>query len=132
MLAGAIADGAAVHAALALGADLAYMGTRFIATQESLASDEYRAALVAATMDDVALSTRVGGIPASLLTSWLAGQDQESACATGFAQERLLRNRNAWSAGHGVTAVREVTTVAELVDATAREYHAARRSAVRV
>lgn len=129
VLAGGIADGAAVHAALTLGADLAYMGTRFIATTESLAGDDYRAALVASTMDDVQLSTRVGGIPASLLRSWLERYADENDSSDGFQQERLLRNRTAWSAGHGVTSVRAVTSAAELIESLKREYDEARSRA---
>jgi nitronate monooxygenase len=130
VLAGGISDGQAIFAAEALGVDLAYLGTRFIATHESSADPDYRQALISATLDDVRLSSAVGGIPASLLTCWLdqaettAGSDAD----TGFAQDRLLANRDAWSAGHSVSGVHEVVGVGELVATLADEYRAARKS----
>jgi nitronate monooxygenase len=127
VLAGGISDGASMLAAQALGADLVYLGTRFIATSESLAADDYRAALVEATLDDVKLSTRVGGIPASLLAGWLA-MDEEAAAQTdaeGFQQDRLLRNRTAWSAGHSVAGVDAIVPVAELISTITSQYERA-------
>ncbi|WP_245650680.1 NAD(P)H-dependent flavin oxidoreductase [Nocardia harenae] len=125
VLAGGITDGVAMAAALTLGADLVHLGTRFIATPESLADPAYRSAVVESSMDEVRLSDRVGGIPASLLASWLDRAGADDPAATGFAQDRLLRNRTAWSAGHGVGAVTEVTPVAEVVAALAEEYRTA-------
>jgi len=71
VIAGGISDGAGLLAAQVLGADLAYLGTRFIATTESLASPAYRDAVVAATLDDVTTSAQVTGLPANVLTGWL-------------------------------------------------------------
>ena len=128
VLAGGISDGRSILAAQTAGADLAYVGTRFIATAESRASDEYRRALVESTLDDVKLSDRVGGIPASLLAAWLDRQDRDIAGrGDGFAQDQLLSNADAWSAGHSVSGVHDVTTVAELVEELAGQYHQARR-----
>ncbi|CDO31348.1 NAD(P)H-dependent flavin oxidoreductase [Mycolicibacterium porcinum] len=128
VLAGGIADGRSILAAQTAGADLAYIGTRFIATAESRASDEYRRALVASTLDDVRLSDRVGGIPASLLAAWLDRQDGErGGSGDGFAQDQLLSNADAWSAGHSVFGVHELTTVDELVAELAGQYRQARR-----
>jgi nitronate monooxygenase len=56
-----------------LGVDLVYLATRYVATHESAADDDYRRALIDSSLDDVRLSTRVGGIPASLLACWPAG-----------------------------------------------------------
>ncbi|WP_179473997.1 NAD(P)H-dependent flavin oxidoreductase [Mycolicibacterium vinylchloridicum] len=128
VLAGGITDGRSILAAEILGADLVYLGTRFIATHESQADDDYRTALVAATLDDVRLSTRVGGIPASLLASWLERADRaEPVDGTGFDQDRLLSNSTAWSAGHSVSGVGSVTSAAELIASLVGEYTAARR-----
>ncbi|MET0899996.1 MAG: nitronate monooxygenase [Mycobacterium sp.] len=130
VLAGGISDGRAILAAEALGADLAYLGTRFIATHESLAEPSYRDALVQSTLDDVRLSTRVGGIPASLLACWL---DQVESPATpdddraGFAQDRLLANRTAWSAGHSVSGVHQITSAGDLIATLRSEYEHARQ-----
>ncbi|MCU1647623.1 MAG: 2-nitropropane dioxygenase [Nocardia sp.] len=128
VLAGGICDGISMLAAQVLGADLVYLGTKFIATDESMADDAYQTALIESTIDDVKLSTRVGGIPASLLASWLA-LDGASAVGTassdGFRQDRLLSNRTAWSAGHSVAGVDAITSVAEVIDAIAQQYERA-------
>ncbi|MCV7154899.1 NAD(P)H-dependent flavin oxidoreductase [Mycolicibacterium pyrenivorans] len=130
VLAGGISDGRAILAAQVLGADLVYLGTRFIATHQSAADDAYRSALVTATLDDVRLSDRVGGIPASLLSSWLdaqrATQGADAPPQDGFAQDRLLANRGAWSAGHSVSGVHDVVGVEELVDELVADYTVAR------
>ncbi|MGE0218552.1 NAD(P)H-dependent flavin oxidoreductase [Mycolicibacterium sp.] len=118
VLAGGITDGRSVLAAQVLGADFVYLGTRFIATHQSAASADYRRALVASTLDDVRLSDRVGGIPASLLGCWLDAQEPPSTApaGSGFAQEQLLSNRDAWSAGHSVSGVHEIVDAGVLVD----------------
>jgi nitronate monooxygenase len=122
VLAGGMSDGTALHAALVLGADLAYMGTKFIATSDSAAEADYKGALVTATLDDVRLSNRVGGIPASVLEVWLDRLPREAESGSGFEQTRLLDHRTAWSAGHSVSGVRSVGTVADLIEATAVEF----------
>lgn len=127
VLAGGITDGRSILAAQILGADLVYLGTRFIATAESMADTDYRAALVAATLDDVKLSTRVGGIPASLLASWLDKAARDDGPTAGFDQDRLLSNSTAWSAGHSVSGVDAVTSAADLIATLVTEYTAARR-----
>ncbi|MCW2753896.1 MAG: 2-nitropropane dioxygenase [Marmoricola sp.] len=128
VLAGGIADGVALYAAQVLGADLAYMGTPFIATAESLASSDYRDALVEATMDDVRLSDEVGGLPASLLAGWLDARalTNSPVNAGDFQQDRLVADPSVWSAGHGVTLVRDVPTVDALVERVREQYDSAR------
>ena len=129
VLAGGISDGRAILAAEVLGADLAYLGTRFIATHESLAEPGYRVALVHSTLDDVRLSTRVGGIPASLLACWLDQVDESPApaMADGFTQDQLLANQTAWSAGHSVSGVHQITTAGDLIATLRSEYAHARQ-----
>ncbi|GAY15558.1 nitronate monooxygenase family protein [Mycobacterium sp. shizuoka-1] len=127
VLAGGITDGRSILAAEVLGADLAYLGTRFIATHESRAEPGYRQALVTSTLDDVRLSARVGGIPASLLTCWLDAAEQSTEQSGGFDQDRLLSNRTAWSAGHSVSGVSAVTSTAALIATLVDQYGAARR-----
>jgi nitronate monooxygenase len=127
VLAGGISDGQSVLAAQVLGADLVYLGTRFIATHQSGAGDDYRKALVSSTLDDVRLSDRVGGIPASLLACWLDALPSDGPISSeGFAQDRLLTNRDAWSAGHGVSAVHGILDVADLVEELLTDYTGAR------
>jgi nitronate monooxygenase len=130
VLAGGITDGRSILAAEVLGVDLVYLGTRFIATRESMADNAYRQALVASSLDDVRLSSRVGGIPANLLASWLDQADQTDprpdTPTAGFDQNRLLSNSTAWSAGHSVSGVSAVTSAVDLVTTLAAEYAEAR------
>jgi nitronate monooxygenase len=67
--AGSISDEISMLAAEIFGVDLVYLGTQFIATRESMADNDYRSTLMTSMLDDVRLSTRIGGIPASLLGS---------------------------------------------------------------
>lgn len=130
VLAGGVSDGVALWAAQALGADLAYMGTKFIATTESLADDAFRRALVESSLDDVTLTTALSGLPANFLDGWLkkATADAPPQGTDGFAQQRLLNQRNVWSAGHSVSGITGILSVAELVDQTRREYDQARQA----
>jgi nitronate monooxygenase len=119
ILAGSISNGAAIRAALELGADLVYIGTRFIATQESDASDAYRNLVVASTADDVVLSSEVSGLPAN----WLRGSlqrlgikgDHQEPSSSFSADANFKAWRDVWAAGHGVGAVKGISTVAEVV-----------------
>lgn len=95
VLAGGIADGVALRAARTLGADLGYMGTRFIAAAESAAPVDYRQAVVDASMDDVVRSDVVGGIPASLLRAWLTTHQSAGPTTDGFDHRRLKTNSGA-------------------------------------
>ncbi|TAM72272.1 nitronate monooxygenase [Mycobacterium sp.] len=130
VLAGGISDGRAIFAAQALGVDLVYLGTGFIATYESGAEDGYRQAVVTSTLDDVRLSDRVGGIPASLLAAWRDAEPEHNraqvAETKGFRHDKLLSNRTAWSAGHSVSGVHEISSVAAVIAALSAEYDAAR------
>ncbi|QEN15374.1 NAD(P)H-dependent flavin oxidoreductase [Mycolicibacterium sp. ELW1] len=130
VLAGGITDGRSILAAQVLGVDFVYLGTKFIATDESMATPEYQAALVRSTMDDVRLSSRVGGIPANLLADWLTAAcqsgDDDDARNPAFDQDQLLANRTAWSAGHSVSGVSAITPVPDLVSALVKEYGEAR------
>ncbi|RJS46746.1 nitronate monooxygenase [Nocardioides cavernaquae] len=124
--AGGIADGRAVLAAQVLGADLAYMGTQFIATRESLASREYRDALVRSTMDDVRLTSEVSGLPASLLAEWLDNRESAPVSAGDFREDRLTSSPDLWSAGHSVSGVRDIPDVATLIARISGQYAAAK------
>src|ERR1700722_9697611 len=137
VLAGGVSDGAGILAAQVLGADLVYLGTRFIATQESLASPEYRAAVLAATMDDISTTTQLTGLAANVLTTWLdavgAGPDGAQAQVTGtggvprgFAMDQLLGRRDVWAAGHSAAGTRDVLSVADLVHRLESELRCAR------
>lgn len=124
--AGGISDGAGILAALALGADLAYLGTRFIATDESLAPPEYRAAVVAATLDDITRSTQVTGLEANVLTGWLRQAGPDTAGQGAFSVDRLLARRGVWAAGHSAAGTHDVISVAGLVRRLEQELEQAR------
>jgi len=129
VLAGGMADGASLWAAQTLGADLAYMGTKFIATTESGASDAYKRAVVNAGADDIALTTKHTGLPASLIVhpSDAAQPDDHVQTPFSFDHDRLLvRNDLAWSCGHSVVGVHDIVDTNTVIRRTVREYLDAR------
>lgn len=138
VLAGGIADGHALRAAVTLGADLGYMGTRFIATPESMATPGYRSMLVSSTLDDVVLTSAFTGLPSSMLAPSIraAGLDpltlDETVTAATATQLYGGRSDDShprrWtdvvSAGHSVSGVDAVRPAAEIVARTLAEYRA--------
>lgn len=140
VLAGGLSDGASLWAARTLGCTLGYMGTRFIATQESLAAPAYRRMVVDASMDDIVLTRALTGLPASWLRASLeaAGLDLTQLpehLSPEQARERFgadtsgpqpARWADIWSAGHSCSGVQDVPTVAALVARLRTEYDQAR------
>lgn len=131
--AGSISDGAAIRAVEVLGADFAYMGTRFIATRESLAQAAYKQMVVECGPSEVVYTDAISGTNANFLWPSLekAGFDRGSLVA-GHGKGKLHDMsdearawRDVWSAGHGVASIHDVPTVAELVGRLAQEYRAA-------
>jgi nitronate monooxygenase len=142
-LAGGVSDGAALWAAQALGCDLGLMGTRFIATAESLAVDRYKAMLVDSRIDDVLLTRGISGLDANFLRPSIVAcgldpdevvkplspeRSRELFSAYSDQMRGPKRWVDLWSAGHTVSAVDSVPPVAALVDAIAAEYALARNS----
>jgi nitronate monooxygenase len=130
VMAGAVSTGAVIRAAEILGADLAYIGTRFIATQESLAPDAYKAMLVEGGVTDVIYTPTVKGMPASWLKASLRriGIDPENLPAapdTSELPEGTTPWRDIWSGGQGIGLIRDIPAVAELVTRLQEEYVAA-------
>src|SRR3546814_477601 len=133
LLAGAISDGSGIAAARALGADLVYMGTRFAASEESLASEAYKALLVSETMADVVLTDRISGLPATFLRGSIvqAGLDPDALpdrleLFKPNLPEGIKAWRDVWSGGHGVGSIIDTPPVAEIVDRLVAEYEAAK------
>lgn len=131
---GGIADGYGVAGAIAAGADLVYMGTRFIATQESLAVEDYKRMVVEATLDDLLVSASITGTPATWLkpSLRLAGYDPEQMPEkpqrnydSSQEQQVAKRWKDLWSAGQGIGAVRAIEPMSAVVDSLAQEYEAA-------
>ena len=134
ILGGGITDGAGIRAAEVLGADLAYMGTRFIACTESLAVPEYRDMLVGSTVDDLILTRAITGVAANWLKPSIAraGMDldaMEKNPDIDFTdpQSGAKRWAQVWSAGHGVGMIDRVETVASLVARLREEYEQAKK-----
>ncbi|MBA4722932.1 MAG: nitronate monooxygenase [Alcanivorax sp.] len=140
VLAGGISDGQALWAAQALGCDLGYMGTKFIATRESLAADGYKQMLVDSRLDDIMLSRAFTGLETNTLRPSViaAGLDPDDL-PTNMTEQRAAalygggsghsgpkRWVDVWSAGHSVSGVGTIPSVAELVAETMQEYRRAR------
>ena len=134
VMAGAVSSGAVIRAAEVLGADLAYLGTRFIATQESDAPEDYKQLLVSQTSTDLIYTGDVAGVPAnwmieSIRRVGLDPDDLPKPLGRGMRHDHLPEGvtpwKNLWSAGQGVDLIDDIPTVAELVARLRREYVAA-------
>jgi len=133
ILSGCISDGRGVAAAETMGADLAYLGTRFIAVTESMAPPEYKAMLCDSVAADIVYTPAISGVPASFLRQSLinAGLDPDNLpTKTDINMGEELDSeskawKNIWSAGQGVGGVNDVPSTGELVARIAGEYRAA-------
>jgi nitronate monooxygenase len=134
-LSGAMATGGAVLAAQAMGADLAYIGSAFIATEEARASDAYKQAIVEGSSDDIVYSSLFTGVHGNYLKASIraAGLDPDnlpesdpSKMDFGGGESAKKAWKDIWGCGQGIGAIRQVVPTAELVARLAREYQAAR------
>lgn len=134
VLAGGISTGKSILAAQAAGADLAYMGTRFIVAEESLANDEYRQMLVDSTQDDIILTDAFSGIKANMLIPSIvkAGLDPEQLKKKDKVEFDSMKNETSakawkeiWSAGHGVGAITKISSAADIISELEEEYNEA-------
>jgi nitronate monooxygenase len=134
ILAGAISTGEEILAAKILGADLVYMGTRFIATEESSASEEYRQMLIESTLEDLIYTDTISGINGNYLLPSLqkAGFDIENLkkkeVDLSFSESKAKAWKDIWSAGQGVGSIKKVSTIKEVVDELKTEYKNALQS----
>jgi nitronate monooxygenase len=133
-MAGAVSDGATIRAAEILGADLAYLGTRFIATVESMAPEEYKNLLVTQTSSDLMYTGKVAGVPANWLTESIrrVGLDPANLpepLGKGMRHDHLPEAaqpwKSIWSAGQGIDLIKDIPTVKTLVERLRLEYSAA-------
>ncbi|WP_077213078.1 NAD(P)H-dependent flavin oxidoreductase [Bacillus dakarensis] len=127
VLAGSVMDGTSIRAAEVLGANLVYMGTRFIASEESMAEIEYKNTLIDVDADDVMTTKAITGIPANFLRPTIvsAGLDPDNLPAHSefnIGVNRKKRWKNIWSAGQGVGAVKDVMSVSQIVEQLEKEY----------
>jgi len=133
LLAGCINHGHEVLAAQLLGADLAYMGTRFIATQESHAQDAYKQMLLGAHAADIVHTPAVSGIPASFLRPSLERAGYDMAALKNATEQGKLKPiddeakawKTVWSAGQGVGDIHDLPSATALIERLHGEYQAA-------
>ncbi|MCP3379898.1 nitronate monooxygenase [Bradyrhizobium sp. CCGUVB4N] len=138
VLAGGISDGVALRAAQALGCDLAYMGTKFIATRESMADQRYKQMLVESSADDVLLTTAFTGLQTNMLRPSIkaAGLEPDNLPPHGSIEigndidiaareARPTRWRDIWSGGHSTSGVRNILSVDDLIAQTITEFRGA-------
>ena len=128
-LAGAIGEGRHVAAAETMGADLAYLGSLFIAAEESLASPAQKAMMAASRAADIVHTDRVTGVPANFMRASLAAHDvldsDKPAGGLDIASEAKAW-KTIWSAGHGVGAVGDVRPARAICEELIAGYRAAR------
>lgn len=129
VLSGAIANGGSILAAQAMGADLAYMGTRFIATQEAHAVDDYKRAIIKANAADIIYTNLFTGVHGNYIRESIvnAGLDPDALPESdksrmNFGSDKAKAWKDIWGAGQGVGLMDDVPTVAELVERLKKEY----------
>ena len=143
VLAGGISDGHAIWAAQVLGCDLAYMGTKFIATRESAAAQGHKDLLVRCALDDIMLtkaftgletntlrpSVIAAGLDPANLPKEIAPEKARELYGGGATGNGPRAWKDIWSAGHSVSGVDAIHSVQTLIDRTCAEYEAARTRA---
>jgi nitronate monooxygenase len=133
-LSGAITDGAGVLAAQAMGADFAYVGTRFIATREANAVDAYKQMIVDSSAADIVYSPFFSGVHGNYLKGSIKAQGLDpdnlapvDKSTMNFGSGMTKAWKDIWGAGQGVGNIDDVLPVRELVDRLCREYASARQ-----
>jgi nitronate monooxygenase len=136
-LSGAIANGGAVLAAQAMGADFAYIGSAFIATHEARASEAYKQAIVEGNSDDIVYSSLFTGVHGNYLKPSIraVGMDPDNlpdgdVKTMNFAGGEGSKSKawkDIWGCGQGIAAVTEITSAAALIARLGREYGEAQR-----
>ena len=138
-LSGAIATGDAVLAALAAGADYAYIGSAFIATREARAIDGYKQMVVDGSSRDIVYSNLFTGVHGNYLRASIAGAGLDldalpasDPSAMNFGTDRKKPWKDIWGCGQGIAAIDGVVPTAELVARLQREYRSARQRLIAV
>jgi nitronate monooxygenase len=135
LLSGAIANGSSILAAQAMGADLAYIGSPFIATAEAGADPDYKRMITECGAEDIVYSSLFTGVWGNYLKPSIAraGMDPDnlpesdpSAMNFGANREKPKSWKEIWGAGQGIGAIKQVQPAAELVARLAQEYDAAK------
>ncbi|MBA6339612.1 nitronate monooxygenase [Colwellia sp. MB02u-10] len=137
LLSGSIATGDSILAALAMGADMAYMGSTFIATKEANASDEYKQAVIDHASSDIVYSNLFTGVHGNYLRPSIeaAGMDPDNLPESDPSKMNFSSNestdakawRDIWGCGHGIGAVKELLPAKEVISRLEREYQTAQK-----
>jgi len=132
LLSGSISDGFGIASALALGADLAYMGTRFIATAEANADPAYKEALIAHAAEDIVYSNLFTGVHGNYLAPSIAAAGLDPAnlpeadkSKMNFGSGGNMKQkawRDIWGSGQGIGQIKDAPPVAELIGRLKKEY----------
>lgn len=129
ILSGAIATGRAILAAQAMGADLAYIGTRFIATQEANAADAYKRMILGAAASDIVYTPFFTGVPGNYLKPSIAAQGldpdalpEADKSRMNFGSGSVKAWRDIWGSGQGVGLIDDAPAVATVINRLKREY----------
>jgi len=139
LLSGAIANGGAILAAQAMGADMAYIGSPFIATTEARAVDGYKQMIVDSNAADIVYSNLFTGVHGNYLKGSIVAQGMDpnnlpesdpSKMDFGAAVTGAKAWKEIWGCGQGIGAIKEIVSAGELVDRLAREYEAAKKRLV--
>jgi nitronate monooxygenase len=132
-LAGAISSGGAVLAARAMGADFAYIGSAFIATNEARAAQAYKEMIVASTSDDIVYSSLFTGVHGNYLKGSIrnAGLDPDALPESdptkmNFGGDARKAWKDIWGCGQGIGAIKKIVPARELIERLAREYEEAK------
>lgn len=133
VLSGCISNGRDIASAMQMGADAAYMGTRFIATQESMATDPYRDMIKKANANDIVYTAAISGVHANFLSpslkaAGLTEEDLKKDVKIDFGKELNTEAKawkTIWSAGQGVTSIKDNPSIAELIDHLKSEFKTA-------
>ena len=133
-LSGSITNGSSILAARALGADFAYIGTRFIASHEANADERYKKMIVESSAKDILYTPFFTGIPGNYLTPSIIASGlnpenltEEEKLATNFGSTRVKPWKDIWGAGQGVGSIDSVESTADIVNNMKQEYNAARQ-----
>ncbi|WP_159992613.1 nitronate monooxygenase family protein [Roseomonas sp. 18066] len=129
LLAGSIGNGRQIAAAQLMGADLAYLGTRFVATAESMAPPEYKQMVLDSVAKDIVYTAAISGVKANFLRASIAaaGLDPDKLDETmrmNISDHEKRAWKNIWSAGHGVGSIEDVPSAAALCARLIAEYRA--------
>ena len=137
-LSGSIASGQAILAALAMGADFAYIGSAFIATEEARASEDYKQCIVDSNSDDIVYSNLFTGVHGNYLAPSIrnAGLDPDNLPESDpskmdFGGEKTKAWKDIWGCGQGIGAINKVLSTADMVAQFKREFAEAKARMMR-